>query len=327
MSTNHTILKGVNLHKRFRVQTASGKSAGLLTAVDGATLEIAGGETVGIAGESGCGKSTLGKLMAGLLKPDTGDVIYRDTAISAMSRSESATFRRHTQMIFQDPFSSLNPRMRIGDIIAEPMLIAKSEPPSSLRKRAEDLMASVGLRPEQYDRFPHEFSGGQRQRIGIARALSSSPAVIIADEPVSSLDVSIQAQIINLLQSLKNEYNLSMLIISHDLSVLRHICDRICIMYLGSIVEIAPTSELFCRCLHPYTEALLAAIPSLDPDMRQNIMLKDDLPSPLSLPTGCRFHPRCRYAEEICRRESPGLTSHKGHYSACHLSGTIFPKP
>lgn len=325
MSVKQPILKGVNLHKRFRVKASAGAAAGLLTAVDGATLEIAKGETVGIAGESGCGKSTLGKLMAGLINADHGDVSYCGTAISTMTRSEFASFRRQTQMIFQDPFSSLNPRMRIGDIIGEPLLIAGGNSGTSLRTKVEALMTTVGLRPEQYDRFPHEFSGGQRQRIGIARALSTSPALIIADEPVSSLDVSIQAQIINLLQSLKIEYSLAMMIISHDLSVLRHICDRVCIMYLGSIVEIAPASELFGHFRHPYTEALLAAIPSIEPETARSVLLKDDFPSPLALPSGCRFHPRCRYAAEICRRESPLLAGVNGHVSACHLSDTIFP--
>ncbi len=327
MTTDSNILNGVNLHKHFKLKRTPGSPTATLTAVDDVSLEIPRGETLGIAGESGCGKSTLGKIMAGLITPDQGIVSYRGTDISGMSAVAFAGFRQQTQMIFQDPFSSLNPRMRVGDIIAEPLLIAGPETAASRRSRTETLMTTVGLHPEQYDRFPHEFSGGQRQRIGIARALASSPEIIIADEPVSSLDVSIQAQIINLLQTMKTDFNLAMMIISHDLSVLRHICDRISIMYLGTIVENAPSSRLFQRCLHPYTEALIAAIPKIHSTAGPKpVLLKDDLPSPLAIPSGCRFHPRCHYAQEICRQESPRLEQKKnGHLAACHLSSAIFP--
>jgi peptide/nickel transport system ATP-binding protein len=326
MTDHHLILSGVNLRKQFRLQSSPSAPAGLLTAVDDVSLEIAGGETLGIAGESGCGKSTLGKILAGLLTADSGQVRYRGTALAEMAPDAARTFRRHTQMIFQDPFSSLNPRMRIGDIIAEPLVIAGQGSAASRRSAVETIMSTVGLSPQLYNRFPHEFSGGQRQRIGIARALASTPAIIIADEPVSSLDISIQAQIINLLQSMKSAYNLSLMIISHDLSVLRHICDRLSIMYLGAIVESAPASELFKRCLHPYTEALIAAIPKINrQEGHKAIILRDDIPSPLAIPAGCRFHPRCRYARDICRSTEPQLEEKRpNHHAACHFSDSIF---
>jgi len=326
MNESQAILSGVQLRKQFRVKSAPSAPVGLLTAVDDVSVEIARGETLGIAGESGCGKSTLAKILAGLLEPDHGQVFFNDTVLSGMSRTEARAFRRQTQMIFQDPFSSLNPRMRIGDIIEEPLIIAEQDSAATRRSTVESIMATVGLSPQQYHRFPHEFSGGQRQRIGIARALASSPSIIIADEPVSSLDISIQAQIINLLQTMKATYNLSLLIISHDLSVLRHICDRVCIMYLGTIVESAPAAELFTQCMHPYTEALIAAIPRIHhTGGRQAAILKDDIPSPLAIPPGCRFHPRCRYAQEICRTTPPPLEQKRSHqFAACHFSDSIF---
>ena len=327
MISEQTILGGCNLQKQFNLQRSAGSPTGLLTALDGVTIKVTKGETIGIAGESGCGKSTLGKILAGLIKPDNGEVLYQGSAITNLSPDSFSIFRRRTQMIFQDPFSSLNPRMRIGDIIAEPILISGKGRSPAHRSRVEAIMSSVGLTPEQYNRFPHEFSGGQRQRIGIARALAASPSIIIADEPVSSLDISIQAQIINLLQTMKVEYSLSLVIISHDLSVLRHICDRISIMYLGIIVESSPVSGLFQRCLHPYTEALIAAIPRIDAGKRHSSsILKDDLPSPMAIPAGCRFHTRCRYAKEICHMVVPPLEEKQsGHHAACHFSNLIFP--
>jgi peptide/nickel transport system ATP-binding protein len=326
MTTESVLLGGVQLRKQFRVKSSPATPVGLLTAVDDVSVEIARGETLGIAGESGCGKSTLAKILAGLLEPDHGRVFFNGTDLSHMQRGEARAFRRQAQMIFQDPFSSLNPRMRAGDIIAEPLVIAGQGTPASRRTAVESIMATVGLTPQQYHRFPHEFSGGQRQRIGIARALASSPSIIIADEPVSSLDISIQAQIINLLQDMKSAYDLSLLIISHDLSVLRHICDRVCIMYLGTIVESAPAAQLFTQCLHPYTEALLAAIPKIsNAGKRRAIILRDDIPSALAIPPGCRFHPRCRHAEEICRTTPPALEQKQpDHFAACHFSNALF---
>jgi len=327
MISKQTILSGNNLHKQFILQRSASSPSGVLTALDGVTLEINEGETIGIAGESGCGKSTLGKILAGLIKPDKGEVCYQGTAITDLSTESLSMFRRRTQMIFQDPFSSLNPRMRIGDAIAEPIVISGKEAASTRRCAVEAIMATVGLTPDQYNRFPHEFSGGQRQRIGIARALAASPAIIIADEPVSSLDISIQAQIINLLQAMKVEYNLSLVIISHDLSVLRYLCDRVNIMYLGIIVESAPVSALFQHFLHPYTEALIAAIPRINAGKHHSRpILKDDLPSPMAIPKGCRFHTRCRYVKDLCHREVPPLEQKRnGHFAACHFSDIIFP--
>ncbi|MDA8429344.1 MAG: ATP-binding cassette domain-containing protein [Geobacteraceae bacterium] len=320
------ILKAVNLRKQFKLTSPIAKGA-LLTAVDEVSLDLVKGETLGIAGESGCGKSTLGKILAGLLQPDHGEVQYHGSPLGSLSQKDFRIFRRTTQMIFQDPFSSLNPRMRIGDIISEPLTISGSSLPDK-RRTVATLMETVGLNPELAQRFPDEFSGGQRQRIGIARALAASPQILIADEPVSSLDISIQAQIINLLQEMKRNFDLSLIMISHNLSVLRHMCDRVIIMYLGIIVEDAPAIDLFRQCQHPYTEALIAAIPKIGANPRNHaVILTDDLPSPLDIPSGCRFHPRCRYAAEICKQTPPPLTERAhGHASACHLATTIFPQ-
>jgi peptide/nickel transport system ATP-binding protein len=324
-STSETILKACHLRKCFTLTSPSSQGASL-TAVDDVSLELSAGESLGIAGESGCGKSTLAKILAGLLPPDRGDVFYRGTKLASLSAEERVLFRRTTQMIFQDPFSSLNPRMRIGDSIGEPLAltgISKDEQRVAVAK----IMETVGLNPLLAARFPDEFSGGQRQRIGIARALAASPRILIADEPVSSLDISIQAQIINLLMEMKTGFDLSLIMVSHNLSVLRHMCDRIVIMYLGIIVECAPADELFRQCRHPYTQALLAAIPRIETDPRaHSSLLTDDLPSPLAIPTGCRFHPRCRYAQEICSRDIPPLNEwSNGHVSACHFAAEIFP--
>jgi len=328
MTTHETAqLSGINLSKQFRLSSTTHKG-GLLTALDDVSLALARGESLGIAGESGCGKSTLGKILAGLTQPDSGEVRYQGSPLSSLSSDAYHQFRRTTQMIFQDPYSSLNPRMRIADTIAEPLVISGRNG-AGIRASVAQLMETVGLDPELAQRFPDEFSGGQRQRIGIARALAAAPEILIADEPVSSLDISIQAQIINLLQEMKASFNLSLIIISHNLSVLRHMCDRVSIMYLGTIVEQAPAADLFRQCLHPYTEALIAAIPQVSADRHQaRVILKGDLPSPLSIPGGCRFHPRCRYAADICRNEVPALLEIvPGHWSACHFARTIFPRP
>jgi len=318
-----SILGGEDLVKHFKV--SSRLSGGqTLTAIDRVSLRLEAGETLGVAGESGCGKSTLAKILAGLLPPDSGSVQYRGEALGSLSLEQYARFRRTTQMIFQDPYSSLNPRMRIGDIIAEPLLISGASAPRQ-REQRDTLMTTVGLDPTMANRFPDEFSGGQRQRIGIARALAASPEIIIADEPVSSLDISIQATIINLLLQMKQDFNLSMMIISHNLMVLRHLCDRIIVMYLGVAVESAPTAALFLRCRHPYTEALIGAIPGMNSSSHAKQLLTGDLPSPLSAPTGCRFHPRCPHAAEICRRSSPPLVERsEGHAVACHLSKQLY---
>lgn len=329
MNPETAILKASSITKRYQMKGAGLASRGaILTAVDNVDIEIRPGETLGIAGESGCGKSTLARIMAGLLKPENGTICCNGRDIATLPPPEYGEFRRQTQMIFQDPFSSLNPRMRVGDIISEPLILSGMLSSSERRRRTESIMQTVGLSTEHYQRFPHEFSGGQRQRIGIARALAAAPSLIIADEPVSALDISIQAQIINLLISMKQQYKLSMLIVSHDLSVLRHVCDRICIMYLGKIVETAPAAEIFESCRHPYTEALIEAIPRLNRQAGpKRLLLKDDIPSPLAIPSGCRFHPRCSYARDICRTSEPQLEPKQAaHMTACHFS-ELLTKP
>lgn len=319
-----TLLFATDLRKSFKISGQS-QSRRLLTALDQVSLHLSTGETLGIAGESGCGKSTLAKIMAGLMTPDSGNVYYKGVLLAHLGQSDRNVFRQKTQMIFQDPFSSLNPRMRVGDSITEPLKISGMAAPLQRAELAR-LMDSVGLPYDSAQRFPDEFSGGQRQRIGIARALAASPEILIADEPVSSLDISIQAQIINILQQMKHEYALSMMIVSHNLLILRHICDRIIIMYLGAIVECGPAAELFSRCRHPYTEALIAAIPGLSTaSVPKGTLLQDDLPSAVSIPSGCRFHPRCRYAAEMCRSEAPALAEYAtGHTAACHFSDSIY---
>lgn len=322
------ILEALAVSKSFALRDNGPRSGPkrFLQAVDQVSLALPPGETLGIAGESGCGKSTLAKLLTGLLPPDNGTIRFEDTNLHQLQREQQRRFRRSVQMIFQDPFASLNPRLRIGDAIAEPLQIHGLAPAGSSRDQATLLMQQVGLAPELYDRFPHEFSGGQRQRIGIARALAAQPTVIVADEPVSSLDISIQAQIINLLLELKHHQGLTMVVISHDLAVLRHMSDRIAVMYLGAVVELAPAGELFKRCRHPYTEALLAAIPRLHRyEQPPAVRLQQELPTSDGIPSGCRFHPRCPYAQDICRQQAPRLAEQvPGHDAACHLSNELF---
>ncbi|WP_282000241.1 ABC transporter ATP-binding protein [Geotalea uraniireducens] len=322
------LLEATDLVKTFTVKTSPFAPPRQLRAVDGVTLRVAPGETLGIAGESGCGKSTLGKLLLGLLPPDGGTISYNGQALTAGSRRERLTLRKNLQMIFQDPFSSLNPRMRVGDIIGEPLIIHQLVPKTALRDQVLQLMGKVGLLPEHLHRYPHEFSGGQRQRIGIARALAASPQLIVADEPVSALDLSIQAQIINLLQELKREFGLAYIFIAHDLSVVRHMSDRVAIMYLGKIVETGEREAIFSNFRHPYTEALLSAIPRIGgaADGRR-IILQGDPPTPLNPPPGCPFHPRCPYAEQICSTIVPQLTEKgHGHLAACHFSEKLYSR-
>lgn len=323
---NDTLIETIALRKYFPVKSGPFARNLLLKAVDGLDLHIKRGETLGLAGESGCGKSTVGKLLMGLIPPSAGSISYRGRLLNEMDKGERSAFRKDVQMIFQDPFSSLNPRMRVGEIIGEPFAIHGLAAGALRRKKVIDLMAKIGLSEEQYSRYPHEFSGGQRQRIGIARALAVSPQLLIADEPVSALDLSIQAQIINLLMELKKEYSLSFLFITHDLSVIRHLSDRIAIMYLGKIVETGSREDVLDRFLHPYTEALLSAVPRVASDaLKQRIILQGDLPSPLNPPAGCPFHTRCPYAEQICRNVPPPLEEHEpAHLCACHFSKKLF---
>lgn len=321
------LIETISLGCTFSVESGVFGKPQLLKAVDGIDLSIWPGETLGLAGESGCGKSTLARLLMGLISPSQGDVSYCGTSLAKMGKAERFAFRKDVQMIFQDPFSSLNPRMRIGDSIGEPLAIHGLESGAGRRTRIIELMGKVGLLEEYFDRYPHEFSGGQRQRIGIARALAVSPKMIVADEPVSALDISIQAQIINLLQELKRDFGLSYLFIAHDLSVVRHMSDRIGIMYLGKIVELGDREEVFSRFLHPYTEALISAIPRIVPgEVKHPVVLKGDIPSPFTPPSGCAFHTRCPYAQmPVCAEVPPALEEKEPrHFCACHFSSKLF---
>ena len=311
-----------NLKKYFPIrQGLLQRETGRVHAVDDVTFAVQEGETLGLVGESGCGKSTLGRTVVRLLEPTAGSVHFQGRDISKLGTRSLRPLRREMQMVFQDPYASLNPRKRVGSIIGTPLKIhgvAKSE----RRQRVQELLETVGLSPEHYNRFPHEFSGGQRQRIGVARALALRPKLIVADEPVSALDVSIQSQMLNLLDDLQKELHLTYIFIAHDLGVVRHVSNRIAVMYLGKLVELAPAEELYQRPIMPYTEALLSAVPIPDPDLshqRERIVLVGDVPSPINPPSGCRFHPRCRYMTDICREVEPPLTSYgHGHIAACH---------
>jgi oligopeptide/dipeptide ABC transporter ATP-binding protein len=297
------------------------RTVGQVHAVDGISFDIAEGETLGLVGESGCGKSTAGKTILKLIDPTAGEIRIRGERIDALTRGEMRPYRRRLQVVFQDPYSSLNPRLRVRDIIGEPLVNFGVSGGSELAERVGELALKVGLREEALDRFPHEFSGGQRQRIGIARALALHPSLIVCDEPVSALDVSVQAQVINLLGDLQREFGLSYLFVAHDLAVVEHISHRIAVMYLGKIVESADKTALFTRPQHPYTEALLSAVPVPDPEAaRKRIILKGDVPSPINPPSGCRFHTRCPYAFDRCSKEEPEIREVlPGHHVACHL--------
>jgi oligopeptide/dipeptide ABC transporter ATP-binding protein len=303
---------------------------GYVRAVDGVSFSIERGQTMGLVGESGSGKTTIGRTIVRLYKPTAGQIMFGDKDLAIMRGEELRLARQRVQMIFQDPFASLNPRYTIGSLIAEPMYIYKVASGAEIRDRTTELLRVVGLRPEYIDRYPHEFSGGQRQRIAVARALSINPEFVIADEPVSALDVSIRAQVLNLLQRLQQQFNLTYLFVSHDLSVVRHVADRIAVMYLGKIVELADRDELYAAPKHPYTKALLSAIPIPDPQIekrRQRIILSGDLPSPINIPSGCRFHTRCPMAQQICREVEPVYEAKEGreHYAACHFSEFVTP--
>jgi oligopeptide/dipeptide ABC transporter ATP-binding protein len=316
-----------NLTKHFPISQGIifQKQVGAVQAVDDVSFDVARGETLGIVGETGCGKSTTARLVMRLLEPTSGTIKLEGEEITALDGYELKVMRRKMQMVFQDPYSSLNPRKTVGSIIAEPFAIHKLHKGEGDRKRAvQELMEKVGLNPEHFNRYPHQFSGGQRQRIGVARALSLEPEIIIADEPVSALDVSIQAQILNLLTDLKRDFGLTIILISHDLSVIRHMCDRVAVMYLGSLVELAPSDALYGWPRHPYTGALLSAVPVPDPRhvaTKKRQVLAGDVPSPTNPPSGCRFHTRCPKAQEICSQERPPLEQ-KGAgptLAACHF--------
>ena len=322
MTSSTPLLAVSHLTKHYAVRGGFfGRARGQVHAVDDVSFAIASGETLGLVGESGCGKSTIARTVLRLVEPTAGAIEWRGQAIERLAANAMRPYRRELQAVFQDPYASLNPRMRAADIVAEPIRNFETASAQAVVDRVRSLFERVGLRPDQMARYPYEFSGGQRQRLGIARALAPNPKLIVCDEPVSALDVSVQAQVINLLVDLQQEFGLSYLFVAHDLAVVEHISHRVAVMYLGRIVELTTTRALFGNPLHPYTEALLSAVPVPDPTARrQRLILAGDVPSPMNLPAGCRFHTRCPYAFDRCRREEPALTEvAPGHVVACHL--------
>lgn len=323
MSNPAPLLEAIDLVKTFTVgRSLLPSHRRTLQAVAGVSLAVYPGETLGIVGESGCGKSTLGRCLVRLYPLTSGELLLEGKSIAKLSRPQLRPFRRRMQMVFQDPYASLNPRRRVGDLLAEPLRVHRWGDRQTIAARVQEIAGLVGLLPEQLQRFPHEFSGGQRQRVGIARALALEPALIVADEPVSALDVSIQAQVVNLFAELRERLGLTYVFIAHSLSVIRQVSTRVAVMYLGTIVELGSTTQVLERPAHPYTEALRSAVPvpSVDAERRRRIVLTGDVPSPLSPPSGCRFHPRCRYAQARCKTEVPQLRRlDDGREVACHF--------
>jgi oligopeptide/dipeptide ABC transporter ATP-binding protein len=324
------ILRIEDLYKHFPIRAGLfRREVGKVHAVDGLDLELVAGETLGLVGESGCGKSTLARTIIKLLEPTSGRIIFNGREITDFSRRQMREVRRELQIVFQDPYASLNPRMTVREIVAEPLRIHGQYRGQQGRARVNELLRTVGLSPEHGNRFPHEFSGGQRQRIGFARALALNPQMLVLDEPVSALDVSIRAQVVNLLESLQREFGLTYIFVAHDLSLIRHVADRVAVMYLGKIVEIGTRQDIYERPTHPYTQALLSAVPIEDPALRgkrQRIVLTGDVPSPANPPSGCRFRTRCWKAQPICAEETPPLIDRgHGHPSACHFAELLNP--
>jgi oligopeptide/dipeptide ABC transporter ATP-binding protein len=328
---NNIILEVKNLKQYFPIYRGFfQRVVGYIKAVDGVNFFLRENEVLGLVGESGCGKTTVGRTILRLYDPTEGEIWYRPAKgeqidIAQISQKEMKPLRREMRMIFQDPFSALNPRFTVKDIIGEPLIIHKIAKGKDMEDRVAQLMRAVGLDPAYMRRYPHEFSGGQRQRIGLARTLALSPRLIVADEPVSALDVSIQAQVLNLLQELKEKLGLTLLFIAHDLSVVEHVCDRIAVMYVGKLVEMAEAEEVLSHPLHPYTEALVSAVPPADPDIKLNrITLPGEVPSPANPPSGCVFHPRCPYAQPICSQQEPQLVEvEPNHYASCHFAAEL----